>query len=241
MRDTAAVPLREHEVEEIFRAAGALLEGHFVLASGRHAARYLEKFRVFADPRLTERLCAGIAERVRGRDVEAVAGPTTGGVILAHEVGRQLGLPTLYAERDEPAPAVPPAATDAPGTAARAGQARGSPGPVGRAFRRGQTVSPGARVLVVDDVLTTGGSVRETIDAVRAAGAQVVGVAVLADRSGGAEVGVPVEALWRVAIESFAPADCPLCRRGVPATKPGTTPARARAGGSADANGGRRA
>ncbi len=188
------------EVERIFRDAGALLEGHFVLASRLHSARYLEKFRIFEHPRLTERLCAGIVERVRA-PVDTVAGPTTGGILLAHEVGRQLGSRAVYAEREE--------------------------GRGGRTFRRGQTLRPGERVLVVDDVLSTGGSVRETLDAIRASRAVIVGVSVLVDRSGGMDLGVPLTALLATRIETFAAASCPLCARGIPAVTPGTSRAAA--------------
>ncbi|OLC52530.1 MAG: orotate phosphoribosyltransferase [Chloroflexi bacterium 13_1_40CM_4_68_4] len=188
------------EVERIFGEAGALLEGHFVLSSGRHSARYLEKFRVFEHPRLTERLCAGIAERIR-EPIDVVVGPTTGGVILAHEVGRQLGTRAMYAERED--------------------------GRSGRVLRRGQALDPSDRVLVVDDILSTGGAIKETLDAVRRAGATVAGVAVLVDRSGGAaDLGdVPLTALWATTIETFDPASCPFCARGIAAVKPGTTPA----------------
>lgn len=187
--------LMPDEVERIFKEAGALLDGHFVLASGKHSARYLEKFRVFEHPRLTERLCAGIAERHRGVDV--VAGPTTGGILLAHEVARQLGARAAYAEREE--------------------------GRAGRSFRRGQSLRAGERVLVVDDILSTGGSIRETLDAARASGATVVAAAVLVDRSGGIELGVPLTALWTTLIEAFGASACPLCARGVPVVKPGTS------------------
>lgn len=187
--------LTPEEVERIFRDAGALLEGHFVLASGRHSARYLEKFRVFERPRLTDRLCAGIVERVT-TPIDTVAGPTTGGILLAHEVARQMDRRAVYAEREEGQP--------------------------GRAFRRGQVLRPGERVLVVDDVLSTGGSVRETLAAVRESGAVIVGAAVLVDRSGGMQLGTPLIALWTTEIETFDPRSCPLCARGVPALKPGT-------------------
>ena len=189
------------EVERIFRDAGALRDGHFVLSSGRHSSQYLEKFQVLQWPRETERLCAAIAEWASGRRPETIAGPTTGGIILAHEVGRQLGLRAVYAERDES-------------------------GGSARVFRRGFQLAPSERVLVVDDIMTTGGSVQETIDAVRRSGAEVVGAAVLVDRSGGtASLGVPLHALWSLEIPTYAAADCPLCASGRPVTKPGTTPA----------------
>jgi orotate phosphoribosyltransferase len=188
------------DVERVFRESGALREGHFILASGRHSPLYLEKFQVLQHPLETERLCAALASYARSLDVETVAGPTTGGIILAHEVARQLGVRAIYAER----------------------RANGT----GREFRRGFALRPGERVVVVDDIMTTGGSVQETIDAVRSAGGEVAGAAVLVDRSGGgAELDVPIEALWRLEIPTYAPAECPLCAKGVPATHPGTTPA----------------
>jgi orotate phosphoribosyltransferase len=188
------------DVERVFRDSGALREGHFILASGRHSALYLEKFQVLQHPAETERLCAAIAMRARSLAIETVAGPTTGGIILAHEVARQLGVRAIYAERREGAP--------------------------GREFRRGFALTPDERVLVVDDIMTTGGSVQETIEAVRSAGGTVAGVSVLVDRSGGsARLDIPVHSLWRLEIPSYLPAQCPLCGKGVPATHPGTTPA----------------
>src|SRR5438270_13610271 len=141
------------EVERVFRDSGALREGHFILASGRHSPLYLEKFQVLQRPAETERLCSAIAAWARPLEVETVAGPTTGGIILAHEVARQLGVRAVYAER----------------------RADGR----GREFRRGFRLNPGERVLVVDDIMSTGGSVQDTIAAVRACGAEVVGVGVL--------------------------------------------------------------
>ena len=188
------------DVERVFRESGALREGHFILASGRHSALYLEKFQVLQHPVETERLCAALASWARSLDVETVAGPTTGGIILAHEVARQLGVRAIYAERRE--------------------------GGAGREFRRGFALRRGERSVVVDDVMTTGGSVHETVDAVRAAGGDVAGAAVLVDRSGGAaRLDVPIEALWRLDIPTYSPAECPLCAKGVVATHPGTTPA----------------
>jgi orotate phosphoribosyltransferase len=188
------------EVERIFRESGALRDGHFALASGRHSPRYLEKFQVLQHPAETERLAAAIAAWARSLNIATVAGPTTGGIILAHEVARQLGTRAIYAERREDG--------------------------VGREFRRGLSLDPGERVLVVDDIMTTGGSVQETIDAVRARNGTVAGVAVLVDRSGGnARLDVPAHSLWRLDIPTYAPADCPLCAKGAPLNHPGTTPA----------------
>jgi orotate phosphoribosyltransferase len=193
-------------VEDIFSRAGAYLEGHFLLASGKHSPFYLEKFQVLQWPQETERLCQAIAESARGLGVQTVAGPTTGGIILAHEVARQLGVRAVYAERT----------------------ADGR----GREFRRGFRLSPGERVLVVDDVMSTGGSVHETIDAVHANGAEVVGVGVLVDRSAGQATfdGLPLIALWDVSIPSYLPAECPQCAQGLELVKPGTTPSPARVG-----------
>lgn len=188
------------EVERVFRDAGAFRDGHFVLASGKHSSRYLEKFQVLQWPVRTAALCTDIAEWARSLAPRTIAGPTTGGIILAHEVARQMELRAVYAERTESGP--------------------------GREFRRGFELGSGERVLVVDDIMTTGGSVQETMDAVRGAGAEVVGAAVLVDRSGGvANLDVPLHALWTVDIPTHAPGDCPQCAAGVPITKPGTTPA----------------
>jgi orotate phosphoribosyltransferase len=188
------------EVESVFTEAGAFREGHFVLASGKHSPRYLEKFQVLQWPARTAALCAEIAQWAAPLAPRTVAGPTTGGIILAHEIARQMDLRAVYAERAE------------------SGR--------GREFRRGFELGSGERVLVVDDIMTTGGSVQETIDAVLGTGAEVVGAAVLVDRSGGAAtLDVPLRALWTVDIPTYAPGDCPQCADGVPVTKPGTTPA----------------
>ncbi len=191
------------EVEDVFRESGAFLDGHFLLASGRHSAKYLEKFQVLQWPERTERLCGGIVDRVRGLGADTVAGPTTGGIILAHEVGRQLRTRAVYAERAETGP--------------------------GRVLRRGFQMRPGERVIVVDDIMSTGGSVEETIAAVQAAGGTVLAAAVLVDRSAGEAATrlkeIPLYALWEVAIEVYDPASCPQCAAGEPVRKPGTTPA----------------
>jgi orotate phosphoribosyltransferase len=185
---------------ETLRASGAVKQGHFLLSSGRHSDQYVEKFDLLRQPDATSRACALIAERVSGQAIDVVVGPTTGGVILAFEVARQLGVNAAYAERS------------------------GGNG-TGREFRRGTTFAKGARVLVVDDILTTGGSVRETLAALDAHDVEVIGIALLVDRSGGAaDVGVPGFSLVSLDIVSWDPEQCPLCQRGVPLVKPGTTP-----------------
>ncbi len=179
---------------QAFESAGAFLRGHFVYTSGRHGADYLEKFRILEDPGATVELAAMIAEHFRALRVELVAGPTTGGIILAFEVARQLGLDAVYVERGEQG---------------------------GRVLRRGFVISPGARVLVVDDVVTTGGSVAETRACIAESGGLVVGIAVLADRTAGRmKTDVPFYACLSLEFPSYAPEDCPLCAAGVPIAPP---------------------
>jgi len=201
--------------EALFRASGALREGHFTLKSGRHSDAYLEKFQVLQDPAATSELCAfwvGAHRRADGTpDVDLVAGPTTGGVMLAFETGRQLGTRAIFAEEV--------AAPD--GGAPR------------REFRRGFTITPGERVLLVDDILTTGGSLMAMIPAVEAMGGEIVECAVIVDRSGGLTVITspvtgrvyPLRALWRLDLPTWEPGapGCPLCAAGKPAVKPGSS------------------
>jgi orotate phosphoribosyltransferase len=177
--------------EKLLKDAGALLDGHFQLASGKHSSLYIEKFRLLERPPQTEALCRMIAEWAGELRPGIVAGPTTGGIIISYEVARIFGLRGIFAERNEDGP--------------------------GRSFQRGFEIGPGERVLVVDDVLTTGGSVREVIDAVKAAGGETAGVAVLVDRSGGAtDFGVPFFACLALDLPVYEPDDCPLCRDGLP-------------------------
>lgn len=177
-------------LEAVLQERGAVLRGHFQYASGRHGDVYVEKFRILQWPDVTERMCKLIADHFRGVP-NVVVGPTTGGVILAYETARQLGLASLIAERKDDS-------TDE------------------REFKRGFELGPGDRVLVVDDVMTTGGSIRHVIDAVRARGAEVVGVAALVDRtSGQVDFGVPFFACISLDIQSFDPAECAQCKQGV--------------------------
>jgi len=179
-------------VLDVFRQTGAILEGHFLLTSGRHSGTYLEKFRILERPDETRRLCRLMAAHFRASGVQVVAGPTTGGIILSFEVARQLGVRGIFAERANR----------------------------GRRFLRGFRVEPGERTLVVDDILTTGGSIRDVLEAVREAGGQPIGVAVLADRTaGGTDFGVPLFACAALDIESYEPSECPLCREGIPLIK----------------------
>jgi len=184
-----------NNAEEIFKKAGAILEGHFLLASGLHSPVYWEKFRVLQFPNYTEQLCHMIADHFRNHEVQLVAGPTTGGIILAFEVARQLGTRAAYAEKE--------------GTAKRT-------------FRRGFSINPGERVLVVDDVLTTGGSIRETMAAVTNQGGVVIGIGTLVNRSEqNIDFGVPLFSCHRAITPTYTPQDCPLCAAKVPLVKPG--------------------
>ena len=175
------------------RETGALLEGHFQLASGLHSDRYLEKFNLLQWPGHTEAACRPLAEAARLLEPRTVVGPTTGGVILAYELARQLGLRGVIAERNPDGP--------------------------GRRIQRDFRLEPGERVVIVDDVLTSGGSVRDTIEAVRLAGGEPLAVAVLVDRSAGRiTFDLPLFASMVLDLDTYEPAACPLCRDGVPLT-----------------------
>ena len=179
-----------HDAHRAFDAAGAFLRGHFVYTSGRHGADYLEKFRILEDPEATTELAGMIAQRFMPLRPELVAGPTTGGIILAFEVARQLGVNAVYVERGESG---------------------------GRVLRRGFEISPGTRVLVVDDVVTTGGSLAETHACIMNAGGVVIGIGVLADRTAGrAATDIPFFACLTVDFPSYPPEACPQCAAGIP-------------------------
>jgi len=191
--------LRDAPVESLFADAGALLDGHFLLKSGRHAGRYLEKFLVLQHPRYGVELCRRFAEVLAPYAPTLVVGPTTGGVLLSFETARQLG-DSVRAAFAEPAESG------------------------GRALRRGWAVAADERVVVVDDILTTGASLVETIEAVRAAGVEPVAAAVMVDRSvAPVELGFPLHALGRIEIPSWDAADCPLCAGGAAIRKPGSS------------------
>ena len=178
---------------EMLEERGALLRGHFQLSGGRHGDTYIEKYRILQWPDLTSEFCARIADHFRGQ-ANIVAGPTTGGIILAYETARHLALPMVIAEKKDG-------------------------GATGREFKRGFQVGPGDRVLVVDDVLTTGGSIREVLEAIRQRGAEPAGVGVLVDRTNGnVDFGVPFFACISVDVKSYDPADCALCRADIPLT-----------------------
>ncbi len=188
----------EDQVLAEFRDAGALLDGHFILSSGLHSARYLQCARVLMDPARAERLARALAAKLPAEirtAVDAVVSPAMGGVIIGHEMGRALGRPAMFVERPE--------------------------GVFG--LRRGFALDPGARVLMVEDVVTTGLSSREAIAAIEAAGGRVVGAASLVDRSPGeVDLGVPYTSLVRIDVPTFAADDLPPALAALPAIKPGS-------------------
>ena len=182
-------------VEDIFSKTGAILKGHFLLTSGLHSPVYWEKFRVLQFPDYTEQLCRLISTHFAKQRIEVVTGPTTGGIILAHEVARQLGVRGIFAEKVE------------------SGE---------RTFKRGFSINPGERVLVVDDILTTGKSICEVLSLVAEKGGNVIGIGVLVDRSEEKHnFGAPLFSCLRSITPTYKPQDCPLCAAGIPPTKPG--------------------
>ena len=189
--------MTEKEVEDLLLETSAIMEGHFLLTSGLHSPRYVEKFNVLQHPKYTEKLCRAMAEKFKDANIETVVGPVTGGILLAHETGKALGTRAIFTEREN-----------------------------GKmTFRRGFTLHEGERVLIVEDIVTTGGSIREVIDVVKAHGGVPVAVSMLVDRSGGkATFGdVPSTALLHMDVKTYKPEECPLCKAGVPMTKRGRT------------------
>ncbi len=184
-------------VAEIFEKSGAVLKGHFLLTSGLHSPVYWEKALVLQYPEYTARLCGMIADYFRGRGASVVAGPTTPGIILAYEVARQLGVRGIFAEKDD------------------SGE---------RVFRRGFSIGPGEKVLIVDDILTTGGSIREVMAAVAKQRANAIGVGVLVDRSQQkVDFGMPLFSCLRSETVTYKPESCPLCAANIPLVKPGSS------------------
>jgi orotate phosphoribosyltransferase len=187
--------MKQSEVIDVFKRTGALLEGHFVLSSGLHSSVYLQCAVALQSPAVASEFGAAIANQFREQGIETVASPAIGGLIIGYEVARQLGVRFIWTEREQ-------------GT---------------MTLRRGFTVKDGERVLVVEDVITTGGSTRDTIDALRALGARVSAAASIIDRSGGeANVGVPRFSLATLNVPAVTPHECEACARGEIAVKPGS-------------------
>lgn len=189
--------ISNERVVEILKEAGVLLEGHFRLTSGRHSNKYLQCAKIFRNTKYSEELCAALAEQFADEGVEVVIGPAMGAVQMAYEVSRHLKCENFFAERE----------------------ADGK-----MALRRGFEVKPGMKVLLVEDVVTTGGSVKEVLELVKAAGADVVGIGSIVDRTGGKiDFGVPFKSVISVEVESWEPENCPLCKEGkLELVKPGS-------------------
>jgi orotate phosphoribosyltransferase len=187
--------MNQEEVLDIYQRTGALLSGHFLLSSGLHSDRYLQSALVLQQPDIATKLCAELAAYFKDQRIEAVIAPALGGVFVSHETARALGVRALFAERVN-------------------GELM---------LRRGFTLKSGERVLVVEDVITTGKSTRETIDVVKKAGGMVIAAASLVDRSGGkAELGVPYRSLVTLDVPTYAAESCPMCRAGSTPIKPGS-------------------
>ncbi|MBD3408880.1 MAG: orotate phosphoribosyltransferase [Ignavibacteriales bacterium] len=187
--------LTDEQLAAAFKQTGALLQGHFLLTSGKHSDRYFQCAKVLQHPEHTTGICERFVEAFRDANVELVVSPAIGGIVVGQETARQLGARFIWAERENDKMTI----------------------------RRGFDAAPGERTLVVEDVVTTGGSVFETIDAVKALGAEVVGVASVVDRSGGTvDFGAPFSAAMTMQVTAWAPEECPLCEEGVPVVKPGS-------------------
>jgi orotate phosphoribosyltransferase len=189
------IDLPARKVLELFEQKEALLSGHFLLTSGLHSERYLQCALVLQYPDIAEQLGAAIAAKFHRRKIDCVVGPAVGGIVIAHEVGRALGVRVIFCERE-------------------GGSMK---------LRRGFAIGKNEQALVVEDVTTTGGSVREVISALEQSGAAVIGVSAIIDRSGGVvEFGHPFKPLARLQAMTFPAEACPLCRQGLPLTKPGS-------------------
>jgi orotate phosphoribosyltransferase len=183
------------EILSVFRETGVMLEGHFLLTSGRHSDRYMQCARLFEHPRHSELLCAELARRFDGEKIDLVIGPALGGIIMSYEVSRALNARNIFAERQDGVMTI----------------------------RRGFSVKEGERVLVVEDVVTTGGSVREVLALLEAEKADIVGVGVIVDRSAGkVDFGYRLESLVSMEVTSYPPDECPICKTGIPLVKPGS-------------------
>lgn len=188
--------MTQEEALQVYRDTGAVLQGHFKLTSGRHSDTYMQSAKVFVDPKSSEALCKGLAEKLAGIPIDMVVSPAIGGIIMGYEVARQLGKPNVFAERDN-------------------GE---------MSLRRGFTIEAGANVIVCEDVVTTGGSVKEVISLVQSMGANVQAVASIVDRSNGkVDFGVKFVNLISIDVVSYSADECPLCKEGkLPVVKPGS-------------------
>lgn len=187
--------MKQKAVMKIFRDCNAYHKGHFKLSSGLHSEYYLQCALVLADPKVAAKLCGELAKKFKGKKIDAVIGPAIGGITAAYEVARALGARGIFSEREE-----------------------------GKmALRRGFRLNRGERVIVVEDVTTTGRSAKEVVEMAKAFGAKVVGVGAIIDRSGGkAKFGVPFKSLAKLNIKTYQAGKCPLCEKEIPIVKPGS-------------------
>ncbi len=189
--------ITRERIEQILKESGVLMEGHFLLTSGRHSNKYMQCARIFRHPKYSEELCAALAEQFSDEKIDVAIGPAMGAVQMAYEVSRAVGCENFFTERDEEGKMT---------------------------LRRGFVITPGMRCLLVEDVVTTGGSVKEVQKLVEAAGGVVVGIGSLVDRSNGkVDFGVPFRSVYPVEVVSWDAAECPLCKEGAePPVKPGS-------------------
>jgi len=187
--------MTREEILELFTKTDVLKSGHFLLTSGLHSGKYLQCAQLLQYPDATEKAVGELAKRFKEVGIETVVGPAMGGIIISYEMARQLGARSIFAERED-----------------------------GKmTLRRGFTIKPGEKVLVVEDVVTTGGSVKEVISLIKELGGEVAAVAALVDRSGGkVDFGVPAHYLLDLEVKAYAPDECPLCKNGIPIVKPGS-------------------
>ncbi len=187
--------MTKDEILSILKEAGVLLEGHFLLTSGRHSNKYLQCAKIFQNSKYSEALCGELAKKYADAGVDVVIGPAIGAIQMSYEVSRQLGVKNIFAERENGV----------------------------MTLRRGFTIEKGQKVLVVEDVVTTGGSVKEVLEIVKSMGGEVVGVGSIVDRTGGKiDFGTRFEAVISMEVESFEADACPLCKEGIPFIKPGS-------------------
>jgi orotate phosphoribosyltransferase len=185
----------ENQILEIFKKTGALLHGHFLLTSGRHSDKYFQCAKVLQYPEYTEQVCKIIADHFKDYEIDTVISPAMGGIIVGQEVARQLNKKSIFAEREDKK----------------------------LTLRRGFSIEPGEKILVCEDVVTTGGSVFEVIDILKEQGGEVVGVGFIVDRSNGkVEFGYPQKSTMKMEVISYTPEECPLCKENIPLVKPGS-------------------
>ena len=188
--------LEENQILQILKDSNALLEGHFLLTSGLHSPQYVEKFRILEQPVYTEMLCKQIAEIYKNHNISVVVGPMTGGIIIAYEVAKHLGAKSIFTERVD-------------------GKMK---------FKRGFTLSDTDNVLIVEDIITTGGSIKEVIEEVKINNSKIIGLGYLVDRSNGkANFEIPSKSLVTLNVVTYTADECPLCKKGIKLVKPGST------------------